>query len=58
MVARGKLMASLTPNVIFSMVEGETTVPVYLLTESPEFIKLVQTADDISELTDWVNENF
>ena len=51
-------MASLTPNVIFSMVEGETTVPVYLLTESPEFIKLVQTADDISELTDWVNENF
>lgn len=58
MVARGQLMASLPPRVILSMVEGETTVPATMLMESPEFIKLVQTADKLEELTEWVENNY
>jgi len=54
----GNLMATLNPNIILSMVEGETTVPATMLVENPEFVELVKSADEIEELTDWVNENF
>lgn len=58
MVARGKLMATLTPRVIFSMVEGETTVPVGILMESEDFVNRVQKADTLEELVEWVGENY
>lgn len=41
-----------------SMVQGETTVPAYLLQESEEFLDLLRTAVELEELTDWVNDNF
>jgi len=40
------------------MVQGETTVPAYLLQESEEFLDLLRTAVELEELTDWVNDNF
>ena len=51
-------MANLNPNIILSMVEGETTVPAVMLIENEEFVWLMQKANELSELTDWVNENF
>ena len=58
MIAAGKLMATLSPNMILSMVEGETMVPATMLIENPEFVQLIKSANELEELTDWVNENF
>jgi hypothetical protein len=41
-----------------SMVQGETTIPAYLLQESEEFLDLLRTAVELDELTDWANDNF
>lgn len=57
-VATGKLLSSLSLNVIASAVEGETTVPWVLLLEEEEFIDVVRQADSIEDVVEWVNENY
>jgi|AACY02.8.fsa_nt_gi hypothetical protein len=57
-VATGKLLSSLSLNVIASAVEAETTVPWVLLLEEEEFIDVVKQADNIEDVVEWVNENY
>jgi hypothetical protein len=58
MIAIGQLLTTLTPNVIASVVEGETTVPWTLLLENDDFLDVIRKADKIEEVVDWVNENY
>lgn len=58
MIATGQLLTTLTPNVIASVVEGETTVPWTLLLENDDFLDVIRKADKIEEVVDWVNENY
>ncbi len=58
MVAIGQLLSSLNLRVVASVVEGETTVPYSLLMENDEFLKIVQYANKIEEVIEWVNENY
>lgn len=58
MIATGQLLTTLTPNVIASVVEGETTVPWTLLLENNDFLDVIRKADKIEEVVDWVNENY
>lgn len=57
-VATGKLLGSLSLNVIAFAVEARTTVPWLLLLEEEEFIDVVKQADNIEDVVEWVNENY
>lgn len=58
MIAIGALLSSYSLSVVASVVEGETTVPFSLLLESEEFREIAQKANTLSEVVDWVNENY
>lgn len=58
MIAIGQLLTSLNLRVVVSMVSGETTVDSHLLYEDEEFLKVVQNANYLEEVVDWVNENY
>jgi hypothetical protein len=54
----GKLVAELGTKKVLSLVEGETTVSAYLLTESEEFLAVLKSADSLEQVLDWVEENY
>lgn len=58
MIAIGQLLTSLTPNVVASAIEAETTIPWTLLLENEDFLKMIQKADNLEEAVEWVNENY
>ena len=57
-IAIGALLSSLNLRVVLSVVEGETYVPASLLVETEGFLAVVQRADKIEQVVEWVEENF
>jgi hypothetical protein len=57
-IQMGKLVAELGTKKVLSLVEGETTVSAYLLTESEEFLAVLKSADSLEQVLDWVEENY
>jgi len=58
MIAIGQLAQTYSLRVILSVIEGDTTVPAFMLMEDEGFVKLSQRADSFDELRDYVNENY
>lgn len=58
MISTGQLGQTYSLRVILSVIEGDTTVPAFMLMEDEDFIKLAQRADSFNELRDYVNENY
>ena len=58
MIAIGQLAQTYSLRVILSVIEGDTTVPAFMLMEDEDFVKLSQRADSFDELRDYVNENY
>jgi N-dimethylarginine dimethylaminohydrolase len=54
----GQLLSTLNLRVVLSVVEGETTVSGNLLLEDADFIAVARSADTMSEIIEWVNENY
>ena len=58
MIAIGQLAQTYSLRVILSVIEGDTTVPAFMLMEDEDFVKLSQHADSFDELRNYVNESY
>jgi hypothetical protein len=54
----GQIMTTLNLRVILSFVAGKTTVSEQLLLEDDKFLDVVNCADTMQDIIDWVNENY
>lgn len=57
-MATGQVMTSLNLRVILNVVSGETMVSDQLLLEDDKFLAVVDSADSMQDIVDWVNENY
>ena len=54
----GQLLKDYSIMVAVSIVAGETLVHPTFLMENDEFMPVLKTADSITDVVDWVNENY
>lgn len=57
-MATGQVMTSLNLRVILTFVSEATTVSDQLLLEDDNFLAVVDSADSMQDIIDWVNENY
>ena len=57
-MATGQVMTSLNLRVILTFVAEATTVSDQLLLEDDKFLAVVDSADSMQDIVDWVNENY
>jgi len=55
-MATGQVMTSLNLRVILTFVAEATTVSERLLLEDDKFLAVVDSADSMQDIVDWVNE--
>ena len=54
----GQVMTTLNLRVILTFVAEATTVSERLLLEDDKFLAVVDSADSMQDIVDWVNENY